>query len=278
MDKSKESLFNETIYISKDLFWIQIPYEQEDKNNPYIIVLMHTDTLNRKMVRVYLKEAKYADGKFTKDELETFLRIVNGNLFTDNMQNNKSEFIELSNIKGVSKIKTMWKYILVYWDYLNPKYIIDVNTPIPDYSKLEVLDEDFIPYKENNNEILFYITDKYAFRFVMSDKMDEPYFIVTTISTSKRRDIKLSINNPKYIGDEKFTKDELNEVIEILNTYIMPPFNPEQVFDENRNLNYISTFRVTIWEHIVYSLDKCFPMCGIDIFDSMPNYSILETI
>ena len=112
----------------------------------------------------------------------------------------------------------------------------------------------------------------------MSDKMDEPYFIVTTISTSKRRDIKLSINKPKYIGDEKFTKDELNEVIEILNTYIMPPFNPEQVFDENWNLNYISTFRVTIWEHIVYSLDKCFPMCGIDIFDSMPNYSILETI
>ena len=99
MDKFKESLFNETIYISKDLFWIQIPYDQEDKNNPYIIVLMHTDTLNRKMVRVYLKEAKYADGKFTKDELETFLRIVNGNLFTNNMQNSKSEFIELSNIK-----------------------------------------------------------------------------------------------------------------------------------------------------------------------------------
>ena len=194
------------------------------------------------------------------------------------MQNNKSEFIELSNIKGVSKIKTMWKYILVYWDYLNPKYIIDVNTPIPDYSKLEVLDEDFIPYKENNNEILFYITDKYAFRFVMSDKMDEPYFIVTTISTSKRRDIKLSINNPKYIGDEKFTKDELNEVIEILNTYIMPPFDPEQVFDENGKINYISTFYVTIWEHIVYSLDKRFPMRGIDIFDSMPNYSKLETI
>ena len=135
---NNESQFNTPFYKTKDLYWIEIPDYQIDNTNPYIIVLMHTESNNRKEVRVYLKYLMYADGIFTKNELNRFIEILNNNLFSDDVD--QSVYV-LSQIKYESmvRIKTVWKFILAYWNFLNPRYPIDINTPIPDYSKLDTV-------------------------------------------------------------------------------------------------------------------------------------------
>ena len=135
---NSESQFNTPFFKTKDLYWLEIPDHQYDNNNPYIIILMHTDSQYRKLVRVYLKNPEYADGKFTEEELKRFIEIINSKLFSNEVD--ESIYI-LSQLKytSMTRLKTVWKFILAYWNLLNPKYPLDINAPIPDYSKLETI-------------------------------------------------------------------------------------------------------------------------------------------
>lgn len=138
--RSKESQHNEMIYISDDLYWILIPYDEIDLNDPYIIILM--TQYKREEVRLYLKEPKYVYKIFNKKDRDRIINIFNTKL--SNARNDKNYFI-IDDFLDITSIDpdniTLWQYIILYWNLLYPNNTLPKDLKIPDYSKLPVKED-----------------------------------------------------------------------------------------------------------------------------------------
>lgn len=132
-------------------------------------------------------------------------------------------------------------------------------------------------FGEDHHVELIYTNDIYWIEIMYYNGTIKPYFIVRFYDDNKNEKfIRLYINKPEYVvRDDMFTKNELDYLINLLNSNIEKNFG--LIGDKFGNIHPI-IFKGKLWDCIIWFWNDYYPEYWIDEDTPIPDYSKLETI
>ena len=132
-------------------------------------------------------------------------------------------------------------------------------------------------FGEDHHVELIYTNNIYWIEIMYYNGTIKPYFIVRFYDDNKNEKfIRLYINKPEYVvRDDMFTKNELDYLINLLNSNIEKNFG--LIGDKFGNIHPI-IFKGKLWDYIIQFWNDYYPEYWIDEDTPIPDYSKLETI